>query len=434
MKSTKSLKGKSNLKLGFADFYFERQKDFQIKITAKPKGELKYIVVIPCYHEFEIHKTLDSIWNSKRPKFSIEVLIVINSSEDSHQEVLGQNIKTYNEVKNWIENHEDSSLRFFVVNEGNLPRKFAGAGLARKIGMDQAANRFNQIDNQNGFIVSLDADSRIRSDYFEEIEKHVLHYPKTNVFTIYFEHPIEGGEFNDSIYSAAATYELYLRYYKLALNYCGFPYSFYTVGSCFGVNAKAYVKQGGMNRKQAGEDFYFLHKVFPLGNCYEINSTCVYPSSRPSNRVPFGTGPMIKTITEQSGDFLTYNFEAFIELKSFLEKIQVLYRITDKNIHVFLNELTDSVSDFLIQNNFKESICEINQNSANLNTFTKRFFHWFDAFRILKYLNFSHEKYFSKNSLLNEAKRLFRLISDENLDEENYEGILEQYRKLERRF
>ena len=58
----------------------ERQKDFKVKIEADSNSDLKYIVVIPCYFEFDVIRTLNSIWNSIRPKLSIEVILVINSS------------------------------------------------------------------------------------------------------------------------------------------------------------------------------------------------------------------------------------------------------------------------------------------------------------------------------------------------------------------
>ncbi len=35
------------------------------------------------------------------------------------------------------------------------------------------------------------------------------------------------------------------------------------VGSALAVKALQYVKAGGMNRKQAGEDFYFVQKLVP---------------------------------------------------------------------------------------------------------------------------------------------------------------------------
>lgn len=421
--------------MGFADFYFERQREFQVEIDNNPSRNLKYIVVIPCYYEFEILASLNSIWISKRPKFSIEVIIVINSSEDSDKKILDQNKKTYNEVKDWIKSHEDSLLRFFVLNEQNLPKKFAGAGLARKIGMDQAIFRFNSLDQIKGVIISIDADAKLSSNYFIELEKHFNRFPKTNVVTTYFEHPIEGQEFKNEVYDAITIYELYLRYYKQALNYTGFPYSHYTVGSCFAVNAKTYVKQGGMNRKQAGEDFYFLHKVFPLGNIFELNTICVYPSSRLSDRVPFGTGPMVKSIIESGEeDFSTYNLDSFIELKSFFEVVNDLFNISSEELKILLDKLPGCITEFLNKNDIDKAIQEINENSSNIKTFTKRFFDWFNAFRVLKFLNFAHEEYYKKQPLLNETDKLLHLIPNENVCDKTYKNYLELFRNLEKQF
>lgn len=420
--------------MGFADFYFERQKNFQIKIQNKPNKDLKYIVVIPCFNEFKLVDTLKSIRNCEKTKNSIEVLIVINSSEDTKKEILDQNIRTYTEAMNWIHENEDSSLRFFILHEKDLPRKFAGAGLARKIGMDQAIARFNQLNNENGILISIDADSKLKSNYFVELEKHFTKFPKTKVITSYFEHPISGDEFDIEIYEAISKYELYLRYYKQALSYTGFPYSYYTIGSCFSVNAKAYVKQGGMNRKQAGEDFYFLHKIFPLGNSFELNSTCVYPSSRISDRVPFGTGPMIKSIVESGANtFETYNLNSFVDLQTFFSKVNKLFKADDLEIENVISELPVSVVQYLKESNFKESLKEINQNSSSIKTFTKRFYNWFDAFRVLKFLNFTHERYFNKQELLNEAQKLLLLLTSEVLINADYKKLLIRFREIEKK-
>lgn len=420
--------------MGFADFYFERQVRFQLKIEEKPHNDLKYIVVIPCYRELNLIETLNSIRDAERIKHAVETIIVINSSESANQHIKDQNRKTYNEVKNWIAKHEDSLLRFFVLLEDNLPQKFAGAGLARKIGMDQALARLNRINNPEGFILSMDADAMVKPNYFTEIDKQINKRPTLNVFTTYFEHPTGGAEFDSEIYDAITKYELYLRYYKLALAYAGFPYSYYTIGSCFGVNALSYAKQGGMNRKQAGEDFYFLHKVFHLGNVSEINTTCVYPSSRPSDRVPFGTGPMVKAIAESKGQFFTYRLEAFIVLKEFIHLYDQFYKIPKLDFHEKLKSTHESVYGFLELNNFQSAVEEMNQNSSNVKTFRKRFFTWFDAFRVLKYLNFAHERFYKKKDLFDEAAGLYKLITNEHIRVKNYKDLLKAYRSLERQF
>ena len=125
-------------------------------------------------------------------------------------------------------------------------------------------------NNQNGIIASFDADTLCEANYLIEIENHFNKYPETNSCTVYFEHPTGGTEFSENIYHSIIQYELYLRYYKQALQHTTFPYVCHSVGSCMVFKASLYTKQGGMNRKQAGEDFYFMQKIVPLGNFYEI--------------------------------------------------------------------------------------------------------------------------------------------------------------------
>ena len=420
--------------MSFADFYFKRQKSFEVKINEPVTEKLKFTIVIPCFDEDNITETLNSIWDCQRPKSAVEVIIVINDSETTDERIKRQNRKTYFEVQDWIKFHTDPALRFFVFLENDIPSKISGAGYARKLGMDQALYRFNQKSQENGVIFSLDADATVKSNYLREIEKHFDQNPKTTVATIYFEHPVNGNYYASEIYHAIAIYELYLRYYKWAFHFINFPYSYYTVGSCFVVAAKAYAKQGGMNSKQAGEDFYFLHKVFPLGYSYEINTTCVYPSPRISNRVPFGTGPMIDSIVKSGNeDLLTYNFECFKDLKAFLQIIDQLYNITSVELNELMYHLPLPVVDFLSDNDIFAAIEEINQNCTSLKSFKKRFFNWFNAFKVLKYLNATTEKYYSKTDLLPEVEKLAKSLKLSIPEQNNHKSWLELFRNIERR-
>lgn len=421
--------------MGFADSYLGKQKNFQIQIEDLPHPELKFIVVIPCFNEPDLLKTFQSLKNCQAIKSAIEVITVINSAEDTEKEIVEQNITTYMEAKHWISQNEHDLFRYHLIHVKNLPSKFAGAGMARKIGMDEAVARFNKLEQENGVILSMDADTTVDTGYFVELEKHFEKFPQTNAATIYFEHPTKGNEFNQTVYNAVRIYELHMRYYKKALEFIGFPYAFYTVGSCFAVNVRSYVKQGGMNRKKAGEDFYFLHKVFPLGNCHELSTTAVYPSPRISDRVPFGTGPMIQSIID-SGDkeFLTYRFAAFKELKILFSIYERFFRAQDADIDQILTNLPDCLTEFLVTSNVKSAVQEINQNSSQLPSFKKRFFNWFDAFRILKFLNFAHEAFYPKGELFNEANELYHLITNKMLKDNTCKMLLEEYRILDKQF
>jgi hypothetical protein len=184
-------------------------------------------------------------------------------------------------------------------------------------------------------------------------------------------------------------YELYLRYYRYALEATGFPDAFYTIGSCFSIRASVYAQQGGMNKRQAGEDFYFLNKIYPLGNCRHLNHIAVYPSSRPSDRVPFGTGPSIIKIQEQ-GEWPTYRPEYFSHLKQFFGQIPQCFGAKPETWQEVYQALHASISAFITKKLFMDKMEELNRNTASAASFMQRFFRWFDAFQIIKYLNFNH--------------------------------------------
>jgi len=412
--------------MSFADFYFEKYKYFPAIIDTLPSENLKFIIIIPCFNEPDIIKTLQSIKNNKEIISAVEIIVLINSSEDCYENIKTTNLNTYNQLSDWCKDNSQQNKNFFVLNIENLPSKIAGAGLARKIAMDEALRRFNLIENKNGFIISLDADTICDINYLSEIENEIEKHRITNGFTINFEHPISGNEFNHDIYSAIILYELYLRYYIQSLKFTGFPYAFYTIGSAFGVRAEVYAKQGGMNTKQAGEDFYFLHKIIPLGKFYEINSTTVYPSPRISDRVPFGTGVVInKIINEPKSCFLTYNFEAFIELKHFFDLKDYFFESKTKNFDL----LSQNIQKFLNITNFYSDLSEIKRNSPNINTFYKRFFQWFDAFRVLKFLNFVHENAYEKKNITEQSVELLDKLNI-NYDNTEAEYLLQIFRKL----
>nr|MDA3778989.1 glycosyltransferase [Bacteroidales bacterium] len=351
--------------MNFADSYLKKYPFKDAFFYEKPNKNLNIVIVIPAYNEDKLLDTLYSLWKCNKPQKAVEVIIIINSAQNETQDIREKNRKTYNEARDWIKKHQDLLLRFFIENFDELPNKHAGAGLARKIGMDEAIRRFNSINNKSGIIVSLDADTLVKENYLVEIEKSFLD-KNINVGILNFQHPISGNEFSDDIYFASIKYELYLRYYKNALKFTRFPYFYQTIGSCFAVKVEAYVKQGGMNRRQAGEDFYFLQKIFQLGGITEIKATRVYPSSRPSDRVPFGTGPMIKEISKSENSFDIYNFKAFEDLKYFFDNIEILFTNSKLQNRELFDALSLPLNEFLVSISVEKAITEIKNNVSSL--------------------------------------------------------------------
>lgn len=413
--------------------YLSNYLRYPIRLNSPVADDLQLIITIPCFNEPGLIRSLEALYACERPSCSVEVIVVVNAPENAPEDVLQQNRQTLNDAKVWIANHNDNpGLLFHLIHQPDLPRKHAGVGFARKIAMDEAVARFQTICNPTGIISGFDADALCDPNYLVELVSYFSGDESPDGASIYFEHPLTGNNFDESIYKNIVLYELHLRYYVQALRWALFPYSYHTIGSSFAVKALIYAKQGGMNRRKAGEDFYFLHKVIPLGNFGELNSTRIIPSPRPSLRVPFGTGAtMQKCLSENNYSILTYNPAIFDDIRMFLQKIDLLVSLSENRINAFVTTLPESVKEYLIQNNFDKALHEMQLHSTNAETFKKRFFHWFSAFRVMKLINNAHEAKYQKVPV-NEAA--VSLLEKYHLTPENHTntGLLQLYRKIER--
>jgi hypothetical protein len=155
------------------------------------------------------------------------------------------------------------------------------------------------------------------------------------------------------------------------------------------VRCDAYQQQGGMNRRQAGEDFYFLHKFIPLGGFAEITATTVVPSPRPSHRVPFGTGRAVGEILRNGGQCATYSPRSFEDLRAFLQ----FDFCEETNVERLCGRLPESIRSFLELQSFGKKLAEIQLNTGTTEAFRKRFWRWFDAFMVMKFVHFARENY-----------------------------------------
>lgn len=420
--------------MSFADKYLKKQRVYPDYISDVVPENLGLIVTIPCFDEPDLISSLNSLWLCDRSNFNVEVIVIVNSGELVSEDVLIQNAKTVADAELWMSEHEDDKLKFFLIHQLNLPKKSAGVGLARKIAMDEAVGRFNKIGKSNGIITGYDADSSCDTNYFTEIESLFKKYPKANGANIFYEHPLEGVEFDDVIYNSIAQYELYLRYYMLAMRYAGHPHAYHTVGSSFAVSANAYVKQGGMNRRQAGEDFYFLQKIIALGRFYEIKHTRVIPSPRTSDRVPFGTGKAISTfVNEGISNYKNYNYAAFKDLKLFFDRVDDFFGVDHETfINKLIVGLPGPVRSYLKEDNFFEALDEINRNCASIDSFRKKFFGAFNAFKVLKYLNNVHEQFMEEESVIVSAKLLLKDLGITTKGIYTAKELLEIYRDYEK--
>ncbi len=390
----------------FADRYIQNNIVYAPFINTEVSPSLSMIVMIPCLNEPEIIRTLESVWACELINSFCEVIVVVNDSEISTEAVKAINFETYQQLLLWKHANDRERLVLYPIYAPSVKAKFAGAGMARKIGMDEAIRRFNTVNKPEGIIVSLDADCLVSSNYMKRIETVFNENKSCFAATINFRHRF-GEMDNPRQEKGIRLYEDYLHYYKQALDFAGFPNSIYTIGSAFSVRAEAYVKQGGMNRRQAGEDFYFLHKLTKLGQLSEISDAFVYPSGRVSDRVPFGTGAAMTKWMNFTDDLtLTYRFDAFLDLKQLFDRVEEFYKISPARYAEILSFLPMTVQEYLTGYLFEEKLAEINRNSSTAESFRKRFFQVFDAFQVLKFLNQAHHHNFSLQNLSDAISQL----------------------------
>jgi len=393
------------------DAYFERFGFCGRQIHEPVPSGLSLSVVIPCFNEADLIGALKALRQCDAPEIVFEVIVVVNEPSGAPEVVRVQNRKTTVESRAWA---AGSGFPVHVIEAYELPRRHAGVGLARKIGMDEALRRFDDAGTlDSGVILCFDADCTCAPNYLKAVANHFIAHLRSPACSIYFEHPLES--------QAITEYELHLRYYVQALRYAGFPHAYHTIGSSMAVRALAYMEQGGMNRRQAGEDFYFLHKLIPLGGFTELNSTTMFPSPRASDRVPFGTG---RAISEWRGETMTYPLQAFEDLRGFLVAAPSL-KCGD------LPSVPESVGTFLSEQNFAEALDEIRRHTSSIEAFVKRFYRWFDGFRAMKFIHHARDRFYGEEQVAAAASKLLARIGV-NPTSNNARELLKAFRSLER--
>ena len=389
------------------DKYFKRM---QIRRNVHFQGiisSLKYrmAVVIPVYGEYAyIGKTLTSLTNNSSDflKMTFVLLVINNPTEADGSSYIKQNLHLLREL------HDGSFQRKFQLNNLNLawidasqygdelPGK-GGVGMARKLGMDSCLNYIDW--NEDPIMISLDADTIVEKNYLESIDLFFNKYKDISAASIKFKH-LPGKTPEEE--RAIREYEYSIRYYVDNLKKAGSPYAYNSIGSAMICRADAYIRAGGMKLHRGGEDFYFMQALRKLGPIMELTDTTVSPSARPSDRVPFGTGPKVRECLD-GFEIKLYNPKIFNVLKDTLHKIESWinnYDVTEpkKVLDLLAHEANDyfNLLNFdiiwpkIYTNNVKEdSVLSI----RGRNKLLWAFHVWFDAFKTLKFVHFLEKKY-----------------------------------------
>lgn len=327
-------------------------------------------IAIPAINELDNLPQIEEDLQKQSYK-NFKTFFCINQNDEESEEeseIYLNNQKSIHFIK---ENFKDLNIE--LIDKSSKGKgwtgKKSGVGIARKTLMDS----INSEAEDEDIIISLDADTRFGSNYFQSIVDNFKQNPDIPAISVPYYHKLGNDE---AANKAILRYEIYMRYYELNLKRIGSPYAFTALGSAIAVKIKTYRKIGGITPKKSGEDFYFLQKIVKYKAISTYNSEKVYPAARFSSRVFFGTGPaMIKGNSGDWSSYPVYSFKLFDKVKSLYSLFPMLYKNRQR-----------TEFDKYISNNDIDPWEKLRQNSSSEEAFIKACHNKFDGLRTLQFL------------------------------------------------
>jgi hypothetical protein len=272
--------------------------------------------------------------------------------------------------------------------------------------MDNALRLLSNSQHQPRLILSLDADTLVRSDYLSGV-RSAFASGREQAGIVDYEHRMLPHREQQA---AICRYEIFLRYWVMGLQFARSPYAFHSIGSTMVTTYEGYLAVRGMNRRAAGEDFYFLNKLAKAGPLRRIHETRVYPSGRSSARVPFGTGAAVaKMISGASGDLPLYDPRTFVILKAWLALMRESFESGAEELLGRAEEIHSGLGEFLAARKFLTVHPKIRSNVKDRKTYERQMHEWFDGFETLKLINFLTRYFYPKISLPSAVKQLLEM-------------------------
>ena len=373
------------------------------KAQEHPRGTIA--VVIPLYDEFDyITATMDSLlqsFESCNRNYPVWILCVVNNKKEDSEKVRENNCRTITYLKK-LQRHiterrllcNSQALSLTLIDCSSAGYEIPsdmGVGYARKIGMDFALEQGAEI------LACLDGDTLVEKSYISYLQECATVVVNSRgaktirAWVTDFSHQkSESPEETEAI----KIYEHYLKEHSEQLKLCKTPYYSVALGPTIVCSRDAYISCGGMNTKNAGEDFYFLQSLTKiLGTAPGILHTTVHPSCRISLRVPFGTGRAVKKICEGERtikEFTVYPHWIYDAIKKFIEVMEE-YCKTPLSGSLLENELKktqEGIYPFLERENFFSAWDKLLANNKKTEQLQRAFHCWFDGLKIIRLIHF----------------------------------------------
>jgi hypothetical protein len=400
-------------------------------LVANDTENIAQVVVIPAYAEREMLLfTLASI--AQNPPSSLDytfILCVINNKENSSSAAIENNIQTIEYLDALVNKKSlrkfntdqelyplllalsDVQLKLGYIDAASkgyeIPQNSGGVGMARKIGMDMALRLLEKSPAPDNLILSLDADTLVQNNYLPAIKNYFT--PRVKTAIVAYEHQMP---LNYEGQAAICCYEIFLRYWVLGLKYAKSPWAFHSIGSTIVTSTQAYLEVRGMNKREAGEDFYFLSKLAKVGKIGYIKETCVYPSARSSARVPFGTGKRIQRFLagDQTEEYLLYDPKIFLILAAWLQLMKDELICDGDEILIKTERIHPMLKSFLIDCGFLAIWPKICRNAKDEKTLNRQFNDWFDGFKTLKLINYFTKEVYPQINMFEALERILSML------------------------
>ena len=283
-----------------------------------------------------------------------------------------------------------------------------GVGWARKTLFDHIMN----IAEPEDVMVSMDADTVFGEQYLDSIARNFDVHPQQQVVSVPYYHPLTD---DDTANRAILRYEIYMRNCLLNLYRIGCPYNFTAIGSAIAAKIKALQKINGITPMKSGEDFYLLQKLRKMAPISNWNDELVYPATRFSDRVFFGTGPaMIKGSEGLWESYPIYHYSIFDEVKKTYDLIDRLYT----------EDLSTPFIEFLKEQFKTDDLWgPLRKNVKDLAHFRHAFHEKADGLRVLQFLK-TEQSCLKKNDNLSSKnltnKQQHRQYTDEQSLRDNW--------------
>ena len=392
--------------------YFKKIGITGYRLQPETKPVYKYIIVVPAISESEnIPILLESLNNQESKYFDTTLIVIaVNNIISSSPEIVENNRLLIQYLNRVIAENKFSNLNLAYVDvstDGNeMPDKDGGVGLARKIGMDTALNYFDYDGKGKNILGCLDADCKVENNYFDAVIEYYNHTNAEAGYVNYF-HPLPDDLENKK---AIICYEIFLRFYVFGLEFAKSPYAFHTIGSTMNSTAEMYVKIGGMNKRKAAEDFYFMEKLSKVTDIHKIDKTSIYPSGRGSFRVPFGTGQRVnRYLAGTHEEYFIYNIESFAILKKWVE---LFHDASYPDADFYLSEaekISSKLREFLELQSFGKNWNKFVENSGQKEQINLQKRLWFDGFKTLKLIHFLRDNGFENKPMFPHLAEVFEM-------------------------